>query len=279
MYSQNLANIQVLSTTSLPRKLVLVSLVLGVACGAGTGPPPRQLQWVRLPRRWCHAGWASRHPHAAVLHFGSETDLDDLVHPGSLIFALSWTLMQMGVVRGHDKNFTTTKTCVLLTGSHSNAVSSGKGYRYAPRALPKSCPRRNRRWPRSPSWLHPLLAAMCNGLPLCTEGLAEAALGAIVAGLGALLGSTHCFSFFCRYTAGYRYAPRAQSSLASEPFLAPPVVIVADLVFAAMHRVTATHQTGVEAPSSAIVAGLGVILASTHCSRRLCHWSSRTSWQ
>ena len=72
--SPNLANIQVLSTTSLPRELVLVSLVFGVACGAGTGPPPRQLNGCGYPAGGVTpVGRAGN--HAVVLHFGSKTRL------------------------------------------------------------------------------------------------------------------------------------------------------------------------------------------------------------
>ena len=83
--SPNLANIQVLSTTSLPRELVLVSLVFGVACGAGTGPPPRQLRGCGYPAGGVTpVGRAGN--HAVVLHFGNDPSLDEPVHPVVLVF-------------------------------------------------------------------------------------------------------------------------------------------------------------------------------------------------
>ena len=97
----------------------------------------------------------------------------------------------------------------------------------------RSCPRRNRRWPwslvgstrRNRRW--PFCLPLYGGLPLCAEGLAGAALGAIVAGLGASSAPPVVIVaglFACRYAAGHRYAPRAlpelpsaQSSLALDP--------------------------------------------------------------
>ena len=74
----NLANIQVLSTTSLPRELVLLIPVLDVACGAGTAPPPRLLLGCGYPAGGViPVGRAGI--QAAVLHFGSETGLDEFI--------------------------------------------------------------------------------------------------------------------------------------------------------------------------------------------------------
>ena len=67
---------------------------------------------------------------------------------------------------------------------------------------------------------------------------------------------------------GYRYAWRAlpklpslQSPLASESFLPPPVVIVADLVFPLYGGLPLCAE-------GAIVAGLGALLGSTRRNRR-----------
>ena len=142
------------------------------------------------------------------------------------------------------------------------------------------------------------------------EGLAEAALRPIVAGLGVILASTHCC--VCRHTQGCRYGrralpqlPSAQSSLASEPFSPPPFVRYAPgyrygwwalpklpsaqsslasesfspppIALLAYHTLFLPLCAGLplcaeglaEAALRAIVAGLGVILASTQCN---CRW-------
>ena len=100
----------------------------------------------------------------------------------------------------------------------------------------RRCPPRNRRWPWSNFWLHPLL--QCTGLPLCAEGLAGAALGAIAAGLG------------------------AKST--------PPVIVIADLVFLPLcDRLPLCAGGLAGAALGAIVAGLGATSGSTCCNR---HW-------